>query len=899
MVRIASSMRIAMLVCLSLGTASRADGPNLIRNGEFSALSDNDRPTGWGVKFEGVGVEGEVTMVEGPEGKAAIRIECTAFPEKEKLAWVILKQDGTVPTRKGQKLYVSFWLRQERMSEGAVDLAIMRIKPWGTLAKAKVPISPEWRKAEMIIAPDSRQEDCDNTRFELYFSTTGTLYVSDIHVAETTKDNVLVNRIRLEMLRSTEPANELNVLRNSSFEVGISGWGTASFDHNVIAIDGNESHHGKASARIDLNRAILPSGFADYPKPRQVSFDNVKLATKGWTRFRQGKPYTLSAFLKSDRAGRQASLGVSFMTRERRLQSITVGTDWQRHVLSFAAPDAFGFVEFTSATEEGVSALWVDAVQLQEGEAETAYASRYPVEVAIHPRRPHGIYHVGEEVWLAWDPWFRDLDAKADLALTVTDHRKQVVHKSTHPLTPLFPGGAMINSTTRNGRYTATAKVSGEGFEYSATTPFAIVFPYADTYGNQGARFGTNHPFYSDLLQQIARDAGVYWVRDWTLKWDNVEPEQGKWDFSGPELFFERARRLNLHVQAILPDPSSGWASTGSPDTRGKRLGDAYEDLWHLPCSMEAYRAYARECISRYKGITTAWEVLNEPFAYKCREWKTEDTYDQFLTIVQEESARIDPKLQTMRCGLHYLSHSEPANAHNARIADILSEHVYPQYNNTRKFIGHVTEIADFQKRHQAERPIWFTEYGKYANDAPNFRHADFAHFLANGDEHTSTAYNVKYLTVLLGHGVEKVFFHQRTWPLGLNLPSHRIHFDMFFDYGPTPHTFFVAANAMSWLLPPGTEPGYPVNEIGPVFAYSFQRPQDEVLVAWTDGRPFSVPAPVRNLIDNVTVKDMLGGSLDELSEFGDDPVYLIGTPDSVGRLRKSLAPPGIGGDRP
>jgi len=37
-------------------------------------------------------------------------------------------------------------------------------------------------------------------------------------------------------------------------------------------------------------------------------------------RFDEGEKYTLSVFLKSDRADRKANIGVFFMTREKRTQ---------------------------------------------------------------------------------------------------------------------------------------------------------------------------------------------------------------------------------------------------------------------------------------------------------------------------------------------------------------------------------------------------------------------------------------------------------------------------------------------------------------------------------------------------------------------------------------------------
>ena len=888
----ASVLRIGSALCVvAWGALAAPDGPNMLGNADLSARGADGLPTQWEVRFEGEGVKGTTAMVAGPEGKPAIRIECTAFPAGSNRAWVIFKQDGTVKTKPGQKLSMSFWLKKEGMRSDSVTMAVMRKKPWGTIAQARLPATETWQETQIIVQPAAAGGDCDDTRFEIFFMETGTLYLADLRVAETSKSMIVVNPIRQQMVRETRLAAEKNLIRNGSFEVGTSDWGTSAFDYGVVKIDPTAAHHGASSGVVELNRAALPSGYKDYPKATEVLFESVRTVTKGWLRFEEGQAYTLSVFLKSDRPGRQAKIEAYFMTGESEAKTVSLSDRWQRYVLTFQAPDLFGFVGISAATEDGEARLWIDEVQLERGEQATDYASRYPVELALHAQRPGGVHYTGEQVVLGLETWFRTPADQAEVELSVADFRGQRVGGETLALTAGSAPTKWQVPVADNGYYVLSATVRGKGFEYRTEQPLVIVYPYAKTYGNRGARFGTNHPYYTDLLQGVAQDAGVFWVRDWTLKWDNVEPKQGVWDFSGPEIFFARAKRLNLRVQAILPDPSAGWASSGPPEARGKRLGDAYEDLWYLPKDMADYHRYVRECITRYRDITDAWEVLNEPAAHKCRDWLVGENYEQFLLAVKEEAAKVDPALKIMRCGLHYLDQAEEPNARAARLADILSEHVYPQYTNTLTFLGHVQRITDFQAAHDAKRDIWFTEYGMYSNDHSNVMHAMSSSYVTYGDERIAAAYNVKYLTILFSHGVSKVFFHQRTWPLGLNKRSHRIHFDMLFDYGPRPHKFFVAANAMAWLLPPGTKPGVPVCETGPVFAYGFERPDDRVLVVWTDGVESALTREMQAAMQGVTVYDVMGGKLDQLNAFSDDPVYLVGSVSRITALERLLRP--------
>ncbi|NOZ20696.1 MAG: hypothetical protein GXP25_06360 [Planctomycetes bacterium] len=880
---------IALLLCAAvvLGTSIRAmaDGPNMLKNADFAELDGNGKPAHWTVSFQGKGVKGLASVTEGPDGKRALKIECTEFPRGNGHAWVIFKQRGTVKTKKRQRLYVSFWLKQERLKGGVVNLNLMRVKPWGTLCKVSLPVTREWSKAELLLTP---HEACDDALFEIFFTETGTLYLSDIHIAETTKDPLEVNPIRLKMVRERQLPQEKNVLWNGSFEAGIDGWGTEGFDYNVVKIDRAEAQHGTCSARIDFDKNSVPIGYPDYSKARKVVFTKVLCASKGWTRFEKGRPYTLSAYLKSNRENFQASIGVYFMTGARKLKRVTVTDEWQPAALTFTARDLFGFVGIEAETKDFSEQLWIDAVQLEKGDRATQFDARYPVEVAFRPRQAGGIYYTGDETLFDVECGFRSKADRATVDLKVLDYQDREVHQRKLDLAEGSVGKSIRLPVKGNGHYRLIATVRGKGFEYTRKTCFVIIYPYARTYGNKEARFGTNHPYYSDRLQKLAGDAGVYWVRDWTLKWDNVEPEKGKWDFSAPEIFFARARRLNLHVLAILPDPSAGWASSGPPEARGKRLGDAFEDLWYLPRDMQDYRRYVRKCIERYKDVSRVWEVLNEPF--KTRGWDVGDQYGQFLRIVKEEARRADKALKVMRCGLCYYKKDEEANTEAARLADILSEHMYPRYNDTKKFVGKISMINDFLQRHGVKTDIWVTEYGKYSNDDPSYKHARFSHYYTNGDERTAAAYNIKYLTVLFSHGVSKVFFHQRTWPIGLNYKGNGIHFDMLFDYGPRPHKFFPAANAMAWFLRPGSKPGRPINEQGPIFAYTFDRPQNKVMVLWADKAAIKLDPGLQGLVRGLAVYNLMGRKLEGIDHVGDEPVYLTGSADRIEALEKALA---------
>ena len=857
---------------------------NLVKNGDFAALDAKGKPKDWAISFSGPpeALGGSFSLVAGPEDRKAIRIECATYPPSKKTKWIILSQSGILKTRKGKRLLVSLWVKQEKLQSAAVSLAIMNRRPWSKIAQTTIPVTEEWQKVETIL-PIGRASD--NTRFQIFFTEVGTLYVSDIRVAETDRHEIEFNPIRKRMLEEMQPAPQKNIIRNSSFEVGIDGWGTADFDHNVVKIDSTQARYGRNSARMDFDEQSLPVGYRDYHRSKRPARTRLRLVSAGWLRLEKGKTYSLSAFLKSNKTDQKAILGVFYMTRKSDAKSIQVKNEWERYELTFAARDAFAFVGVQSETEDHSERLWVDAVQLEKG-AVTEYSPRYPVEIAVYPKRPGGVYYADEAVAFDVAAHFHGGADRAAMDVRVVNYRDECVHESRLDVSK--GGGAtdLPVPIKDNGYYRLTGTITGQEADHTFRIPFVVLFPYAKTYGGQSSRFGTNHPYYSDLCQALSREAGIGWVRDWTLTWNSVEPEKGQWDFSHADVFYDRARKFGLNILAILPDPSSSWASSGPDDIKGKRLGDAYADLWYLPKDMSDYRTYCAKCMERYSDRARVWEVMNEP--YKTQGWKVDDTYSEFLRIVRDEARKAGQGLEVMRCGLVYFR-DEKASALASELSDILSEHVYPRYNNTKRFLEAVRSRDRFLKEHNIHKDIWMTEYGKYSDDNPHVQDAGFSHFLSNGEERVATAYNIKYLTILFSHGVSKVFFHQRTWPLGLNWKPLSIHFDMLFRYGPTPHKLFAAANAFSWLLPPGTSPGVPVNEEGPVFAYRFERKTDRVLILWADKEEVKPAEDVMKQMQGAAIYNMMGGRVEKLRAVGDEPVYVIGDAGQMDVLEKLL----------
>ncbi|MFZ5501164.1 MAG: hypothetical protein ACOY58_04545, partial [Candidatus Micrarchaeota archaeon] len=337
-------------------------------------------------------------IVDGPNGRKALKITCTDCPLTPYPKWITLSQRNTLVTKRGERLYISFWARKENIKENFVEVGIKNLKPWANIMETAVTISDDWRQVETVVTP---VQSSDNTCFQITFPDvykSATLYLSDVKVTKTDKEEIEYNPVRRKMEGEIKEAEEKNHVFNGDFEIGMKGWATENLDYNIVKLDKDMAHRGRRSARIDLDESSLPKGYRDYPRFEVIPCKEVFFAMEDWIRVEKGKEYTLSCALKSNKPGAKVDLGFFYMTRAKEVKPIVLSPEWGRHELRFTARDIFGFVGIVARTAEPSEKLWIDSVQLERGNAATEYSPKYPVETALYARRDGGIYYTGEKV---------------------------------------------------------------------------------------------------------------------------------------------------------------------------------------------------------------------------------------------------------------------------------------------------------------------------------------------------------------------------------------------------------------------------------------------------------------------------------------------------------------------
>lgn len=104
------------------------------------------------------------------------------------------------------------------------------------------------------------------------------------------------------------------------------------------------------------------------------------------------------------------------------------------------------------------------------------------------------------------------------------------------------------------------------------------------------------------------------WVRDWSLKWQEVEPEKGKFNFAETDYQINRPLTHQLRVLGLLPFPSSNWSSSAPASVEaGKSYPQNRARAAYAPRDLGEFENYVTRTVANYQGRITWWQNLNEP----------------------------------------------------------------------------------------------------------------------------------------------------------------------------------------------------------------------------------------------------------------------------------------------
>ena len=127
-------------------------------------------------------------------------------------------QVGKVGVRRGQRYRLTFWAKAADIKAGGVDISLVNTQPWvGSGLEGTFTPGLTWQRYEFLFQ-SHHDVPAATSRLQLWFLSTGTLWLDDVTIAETDDKPQWYPQIRSEGVT--------NAILNSSFECGTAGWGT-------------------------------------------------------------------------------------------------------------------------------------------------------------------------------------------------------------------------------------------------------------------------------------------------------------------------------------------------------------------------------------------------------------------------------------------------------------------------------------------------------------------------------------------------------------------------------------------------------------------------------------------------------------------------------------------------
>lgn len=813
---------------------------NLVKNGSFEEDRDGD---GMADDWQFAGDQGVTVVWErdsGFAGRYSQKLTCTQFTPLSPASHAMLCQMNTVRLEEGKWYRISFAAKQESIRGRAVQVALSNTQNWSNCGlQASFRVDREWKVLEFVFR--ATQTISDHIRLQFWYTSTGAFWLDEVRL----EPSAPVETKFTEVLPAT---TAVNLLPNGSFECGSSGWGSianlpgwgGNLNQLVGTVDFQEAPWGQSSFRIALTPETLPVYFFDYFALYRVPVQAPLLANQGWIAVEPGSNYTLSAYLKADSEGLVGVLSVWQAFRGSIRQEVALATEWQRVSFTFQPQAEQIFVALgldLEASRREAGTVWIDGVQLEKGSQATAYRPRAAVEVGVETGRPGNLFPYGAEPEItAILSNTEPVSHAVTLHLQITDFDDAVVHEQS--LQVEVPPGAEVrlplpSGVQRKGFY--RLHLRADGAEVALTRP--LRFAIFDPYTAPDSRFGMNHAYPWRQMLDLSKQIGLCWFRDWSLKWHDVEPEKGRFDFTPADEQIDRVLERGLNVLPLLPFPSSLWSAGAGPAVKNpKSEAETLERIAHLPRDLEEFATYVRTTVQHYRNRLHVWEILNEPIytSYalpRDKGYQVED-YVRLLQVAYQAVKEADPQALVIGgiAGGPTTYTREFIAAGGLRWVDILNLHIYPGVTAPEEYEEPLRQLREQIRAAGLERPIWFTEGAYYADDDKPFE--PYRDWLEPVDsEREAAEWQVQFNTLLLAYGIEKIIYHSGT-PGSLN---HESLSGIFFEWAGAPRKMLTTQVAMAHLLPPsGVSQGRLEAPEG-VRAYGFEAEGRTVIVAWVE----------------------------------------------------------------
>ena len=921
----ATVLTLGFFVCI---TAFAGQEKELIVNGSLEQTAHNF-PTKWErTDDECNHVTATWTVEEDPGSGKVFKINCTEFSPQAmgtpEINHADFLQRGIALTAV-QKYTLVFKAKGTGIADKAFSVQAQDSKnPASPALRSTVAVTADWREYRLEFTP-KQDIPRESSLLRFVLASTGTLWLDDISLrgdTGVTAGMAVVSKFQHRLDRLTAR----NLVPNGSFECGADGWLSLgqrlSYGGNIAGLYGNiesgQAPEGAHTFRLTHGPGLTPESYFDCYPPQHIVQRRLLTANRGWIEVEPGRSYTLSAYMRSDRPGTKGILQLNFNGDAQKevqplAKEVVLTGKWQRYSYTVVAPEDGVYVavgaDVTNAPASATITFWTDGIQLEAGETATPFVAREPVELGFNSERYGNVFAAGT-------PAVFDVTAHntsgAPVNLTVsirlTDYWDRPLPLQNFSLV-VPAGGRIVRPLPLDlspGFYRAHFSWTTEGREHSQAMQLAVIEPYP----HEDSPFGLNHgPTTLEACRQI-KLAGVTWVRDWAVNWEWAEPQPGKLSFAPIDPHIERLHAAGMNVLSLLPsNPSTSWASE-APDSVPNR--DWYR-LAYAPKDPKLLFDFVGKAAAQYKGSVAYWEFLNEPLWVPdfCLPKKGGYTVETYLALLKGAAAAIrsaNPGAKILG-GLAIQSEivfgDEFVKAGGLDYVDIFNLHPYAGTRIPETFIPDMERIRRVMDEYGVQKPIWATETAYYGIDEYPYLpwQPPVNHFAANRllkNEQQAGDYIVRFSTIMLAYGVEKIFWHEPVVD-DANKGITDIE-NLFIGPGGLPRKSYVAVSTLTNALGPKPVPGGKLqmpkevsgHSTGNVHGYTFACGDHSVLIAWATGTE-GTEAWALTLPEQATARDIAGATLkgDKVA-LSESPILIISkthTPRELARQCGLVSP--------
>ncbi len=881
---------IGCLLWLWAAAVGADDGAGMV-NGSFATAGPKPGlAEGWSLSSD-TGVKMRPRREQTPDGRWAQVVECTEFQQSGPASHAMLCQVDTIRLEKGAWYRLRLRLRAESVLAGSVNVAISNMADWSNCGLSDgAMVDENWQDCEFWF--QATQTVSTRNRLQLWWMSTGTVWFQDVRLE---RQAAPPGRHYGE---EVAPLPSRNLLPNGGFEAGAAGWGSiadvpgwgGNLNRLYGTIDGNRPHGGRNSLAIALSPETAPTVWFDYYDPRQELVRNIFAANRGWITVKPGRRYTLSAWLRAAAAPNARPLTAVLRLRHssggRSDKPVEVRGEWARYTTTVAAPSdqlyvAIGLDLAASGVDRGT--LWVDDVQFEEAAQATPFEPRSPVTVGLRAAADGGLFQPGEAVGVLATV---ANESAAERRVTLEWHATDAYDR---PLGPwrrevAVPAGQAVDErllvpATALGCYRVT--VTAEGADISPPRPLrlAVIQPNQ----REDTVCGMNHGYPTADLLKLSRSFGLGWFRDWSLKWEEVEPEKGRFRFERADAQIDRVREHRLHVLGLLPFPSARWSSSKAGEADASTTDGVRVAVAAAPRDEAEFANYVRQTVAHLKGRITAFEIFNEPiytgYSLPKRNGYSVPDYIRWLRVASQAAREANPQafvIGGIQCPPNALM-VEFIRGGGAQSVDAVSIHHYPGRTRPETMLA---GLADMRQALAAvgrpDLPLYWTEGAYYADDDMPLR--PFRSWLSPmPNERLCSAYTVRLNAILCANNTRRIIYHSGT-PGEIN--SEGVD-GIFFEYDGLPRKMVAALAAFNALVGPdyAVQPAPPTPE--GTYAFVFRSGGQTVVITWALNKrsPLTVDRAVWRALD-MFGRELPAGPV----ALRGDPVYLV-APGTAAKL--------------